>query len=108
MLKIPSELVGLFIGAEGSGIKDIKSQVGGAVSVKVLAPILPGGYQEVQVVGDHWQKAKEIARAKIEEYKKITPGRWNLPGWHTQGSAQASQALESAALPQVAVAAGKL
>lgn len=87
VLKIPSELVGLFIGAEGSGIKDIKSQVGGAVSIKVLAPILPGGFQEVQVVGDHWQSAKEIARAKIEEYKKITPGRWNMPGWwHTPGS----------------------
>lgn len=80
-LQIPTELVGLFIGNSGAGIKEIKAKVGGAVTIKVLPPILPGGFQCVQVVGDHWKRAKEIVRAKIEEIKVTTPGRWHTPGF---------------------------
>lgn len=79
-LKLPTELVGLFIGNAGAGIKDIKARVGGAVTIKVLPPLLAGGYQVVEVVGDNWRQAREVVRAKIKEILTTTPGRWHQPG----------------------------
>merc|ERR1712129_653862 len=34
-LRIPTELVGLFVGAGGSGFQEIKARVGGACTIKV-------------------------------------------------------------------------
>lgn len=80
-LQIPTELVGLFIGNAGAGIKEIKARVGGAVTIKVLPPLLPGGFQVVQVVGENWRRARELVRAKIKEILTTTPGRWHAPGF---------------------------
>lgn len=80
-LQIPTELVGLFIGNAGAGIKEIKARVGGAVTIKVLPPLLPGGFQCVQVVGENWKAAREVVRQKIKQILQETPGRWHAPGF---------------------------
>lgn len=85
-LLIPTELIPTFVGPGGSNIKQIKGKVRGPVSIKVLQELLPGGFQEVQVIGDGWLPAKQMVREKIEEIKRLTPGRWNMPGWDTAGA----------------------
>lgn len=87
-LQIPTELVGLFIGNAGAGIKEIKARVGGAVTIKVLPPLLPGGFQVVQVVGENWRRAKELVRQKIQEILTTTPGRWHAPGFNMNNPSQ--------------------
>lgn len=80
-IQIPTELVGLFIGNAGAGLKEIKARVGAGVTIKVLPDILPGGLQCIQVVGDNWRRARECVRAKVEEIKVTTPGRWHAPAF---------------------------
>merc|ERR1711881_713450 len=75
-LRVPKELVGLFIGNAGSGFQEIKARVGGGCTIKVLPGILPGGLQSIQVVGDNWKAAREIVREKIDYIKRTTPGPW--------------------------------
>lgn len=75
-LRIPTELVGLFIGNAGSGFQEIKARVGGGCTIKVLPGVLPGGVQSIQVVGDNWKAAREIVREKIDYIKRTTPGPW--------------------------------
>merc|ERR1719324_2011646 len=83
-IKIPTELVGLFIGNAGSGLKEIKQKVGPGVTIKVLPDILPGGLQCIQVVGNNWKMARDVVRTQVEQIKQATPGRWHAPGWKKQ------------------------
>lgn len=80
-IQIPTELVGLFIGNAGAGLKEIKQRCGAGNFIKILPDILPGGLQCIQVVGDNWRNAREQVRAKVEEIKKMTPGRWHAPAF---------------------------
>lgn len=75
---IPTELVGLFIGNAGAGIKEIKAKLpGGGVTIKVLPPGgHQGGFQVIQVVGDNWRIAKHLVRQKVKAIMEVTPGRW--------------------------------
>lgn len=80
-IQIPTELVGLFIGNAGAGLKEIKQRCGAGNFIKILPDILPGGLQCIQVVGDNWRNAREQVRQKVEEIKKLTPGRWHAPAF---------------------------
>ncbi|CAE7201537.1 KHSRP [Symbiodinium sp. CCMP2592] len=66
-VKIPADLVGLFIGKGGETIKDLRERCGGQVSITIQPSATPGGMQGVRVVGDNWKLAKALVRAKIEE-----------------------------------------
>lgn len=81
-LQIPTELVGLFIGNAGAGIKDIKRMVGGGVTIKILPQVMPGGFQCIQVVGEQWQRARALVAAKLKDILQTTPGRWHQPGFN--------------------------
>ncbi|CAE7945068.1 KHSRP, partial [Symbiodinium necroappetens] len=65
-VKIPADLVGLFIGKGGETIKDLRERCGGQVSITIQPSATPGGMQGVRVVGDNWKLAKALVRAKIE------------------------------------------
>lgn len=80
-VQIPTELVGLFIGNGGDSVQKIKNLVGGALTVKILPPILPGGVQVIQVVGDNWKAARELVRQEVKRIMLATPGRWHAPGF---------------------------
>lgn len=94
---IPTELVGLLIGNNGDEIQKIKNQLGGALTVKILPPVLPGGFQEVQVVGDNWKPAKELVRERVQSIMKTTSGRWHTPGFSIEGAIAAAAEAERAA-----------
>ncbi|CAE7605558.1 Khsrp [Symbiodinium natans] len=66
-VKIPADLVGLFIGKGGETIKELRERCGGQVSITIQPSSTPGGMQGVRVVGDNWKLAKALVRAKIEE-----------------------------------------
>merc|ERR1719335_1205513 len=65
---IAGNLVGLFIGPQGSGIKEIKEKVTtGAVFISVGPPKVPGGPQVVQVTGSGRREALELIRARVND-----------------------------------------
>jgi len=70
-MQVPPELVGPLIGPGGATIKDIRAKAGGGVFISVLPPAAPGGPQNVRIVGDNREHAKELVRSKIEELKKM-------------------------------------
>lgn len=80
-VQVPTELVGLFIGNGGDSVQEIKNQVGGALTVKILPEILPGGFQVIQVVGDNWQMGRELCRQRVKDIMQSTSGRWHQPGF---------------------------
>lgn len=82
VLYVPTELIPTFVGPGGKNINDIKSKVSGQVSIKIMQEIAPGGMQEIQVVGDGWLHAKRMVREKLDELRRLSPGRWNKHGWN--------------------------
>ncbi|CAE8615258.1 unnamed protein product, partial [Polarella glacialis] len=70
-VKISSDLVGMLIGKGGETIREIKEKCGGAVSISVQPASTPGpAWHSVRIVGDNWQMAKALVKAKIEEISK--------------------------------------
>jgi len=72
-IEIPPELVKFFIGAKGANINEIKQKAekdGGAVTVQVLPPVVPGGPQQVQVCGDNVSLARKLVLEKLEQVKQ--------------------------------------
>jgi hypothetical protein len=102
-VQIPTELVGMFVGNNGDSIQEIKNRVGGPLTIKVLPPILPGGFQVIQVVGDNWRAAREMVREKVAKIMRATPGRWHAPETAGGGAAYAGYMAGFAATPGLSI-----
>jgi len=74
---MPQHLVGLFIGARGEGVKEIKARVTGNVFISVQPPVQPGGPQRVQIAGSGRKEAAALIRGKVEELRnrQMVPGQ---------------------------------
>lgn len=68
-VSVPQELVGSLIGPGGVHLKDVRLQAGGAISISVLPPSMPGGLQFVRIAGDiqaNRDMAASLIRGKVE------------------------------------------
>lgn len=83
-VEVPAPLVQSLIGPGGQHIKDVRAKVGGTVYISVLPPPSPGAPQNVRVVGDKREEARDMIRGMVEELKKggqlVRPPPPNLSG----------------------------
>jgi len=69
-VEVPATLVQTLIGPGGQHIKDVRAKVGGTVYISVLPPQAPGGPQNVRVVGDKREEARDMIWSMVEELKR--------------------------------------